>query len=248
MTRDDSQSVYPDLMRSGLERLKTLDANREMLGLFAALEHFRRDLHEQENTAGILDVTGEYVRGLALFHAFGFWLVNPGDFSFEPALVIPASEQVTLWRIVEQEIKSGSFARALRQDDSTFFNTEFNNVASSCVFRPLKLSAQVLGMFCGLLKPDAVHQVTFSVLAVLLGESTDAMATLRRTRQLTTHIDLLDGLLPFCAWCKKVRNDQGYWEQIERYIAQNSRTSVTHGVCPDCRKKFLEGVASPRPQ
>ena len=45
-----------------------------------------------------------------------------------------------------------------------------------------------------------------------------------------------------CAWCKKVRNDSGYWEQIENYISTRSSALFTHGVCPDCQEKFLDGI------
>lgn len=236
------ESLYPDLIKSGLERLKSIGAERELLGLFAGLAQFRRDLQLQDSTAGILEITNDYVAGLGLFRVSGFWLVDPGDFSFEPTLVFPAEDRIALWQVVEEEIKSGRFARALRQDASAFVQSESLHDGEQALLHPLKLSTQVLGMFCGILNRESVPQVAFSVLSLLLGESTDAMATVRSTRELSSQIDVLDGLLPFCAWCKKVRNDQGYWEQIERYIAQNSRTSVTHGVCPDCRKKFLHGV------
>lgn len=43
-----------------------------------------------------------------------------------------------------------------------------------------------------------------------------------------------------CAWCKKVRNDRGYWYQIEKYITANSATKITRGICPDCEEKFLK--------
>jgi hypothetical protein len=239
---EDTASVYPHLIRSGLEKLKQLQVNRELTGLFAALEQFRRDLHQQESTAEILEIAKDYIAALDLLRVSGFWLVDPDDLSFEPTLVLPDAERPLIWQFVEKEIRSGRFARALRQDGSTFLDAEIDGVCVHGVLHPLKLSSQALGMFCGILRDETAHQVAFSVLALLLGETTDAMATLSRTRQLTSQIDLLDGLLPFCAWCKKVRNDQGYWQQIERYIAQNSRTSVTHGVCPDCRRKFLEGM------
>jgi PAS domain S-box-containing protein len=48
----------------------------------------------------------------------------------------------------------------------------------------------------------------------------------------------LSGLLPICAYCKKIRNDEGYWEQIEAYIHEHSEAQFTHGVCPDCYKKL----------
>lgn len=51
-------------------------------------------------------------------------------------------------------------------------------------------------------------------------------------------IKTLTGLLPICANCKKIRNDQGYWERIEAYIAKHSRAEFTHGLCPECREKL----------
>ena len=50
-------------------------------------------------------------------------------------------------------------------------------------------------------------------------------------------IKILTGLLPMCAWCKKVRDDKGYWQRVETYIQEHSDASFTHGICPDCLKK-----------
>ncbi len=47
----------------------------------------------------------------------------------------------------------------------------------------------------------------------------------------------LHGLLPMCAWCKKVRDDQNYWQEVECYIAEHSDAKVTHGICPACMEK-----------
>jgi ligand-binding sensor domain-containing protein len=44
----------------------------------------------------------------------------------------------------------------------------------------------------------------------------------------------LRGLLPMCAWCRKVRSDQGYWEQIEAYVTTHTEVDFTHGICPEC--------------
>jgi len=48
----------------------------------------------------------------------------------------------------------------------------------------------------------------------------------------------LQGLLPICSYCKKVRNDQNYYEQIEGYLMKNADVKFTHGICPECLKKF----------
>lgn len=52
------------------------------------------------------------------------------------------------------------------------------------------------------------------------------------------NIKTLRGLLPVCAYCKKVRNDKGYWEQIEGYLSEHSQAEFTHGVCPECMVKL----------
>ena len=62
----------------------------------------------------------------------------------------------------------------------------------------------------------------------LIQELQDALAQVRTLR----------GLIPICAWCKRIRNDQGYWEQLESYIKSHSEADFTHGMCPDCAKKL----------
>jgi sigma-B regulation protein RsbU (phosphoserine phosphatase) len=52
------------------------------------------------------------------------------------------------------------------------------------------------------------------------------------------NIKKLSGLLPICASCKKIRDDKGYWNQIEQYIAEHSEAEFSHGICPDCVRKL----------
>ncbi|NJN97662.1 MAG: hypothetical protein HC875_28075 [Anaerolineales bacterium] len=49
-------------------------------------------------------------------------------------------------------------------------------------------------------------------------------------------IKTLGGIIPICASCKKVRNDDGYWEQVETYITEHSEVWFSHGIYPDCMK------------
>jgi PAS domain S-box-containing protein len=51
-------------------------------------------------------------------------------------------------------------------------------------------------------------------------------------------VKTLNGLLPICASCKRIRDDQGYWQQVETYIAEHTNADFTHGICPDCLEKF----------
>lgn len=51
-------------------------------------------------------------------------------------------------------------------------------------------------------------------------------------------VQRLSGLLPMCAWCRKVRDDEGYWQQLEQYVTQHSDTRITHGICPSCKENL----------
>lgn len=53
-------------------------------------------------------------------------------------------------------------------------------------------------------------------------------------------VKLLQGLIPICAWCKKVRDDRNYWQQVEQYVTEHSEARFTHSICPDCRAKYVE--------
>jgi PAS domain S-box-containing protein len=65
----------------------------------------------------------------------------------------------------------------------------------------------------------------------LISELQDALANIRT----------LKGMLPICASCKKVRDDKGYWNQIEAYVSEHSEAEFTHAICPECAKKLYPG-------
>lgn len=59
----------------------------------------------------------------------------------------------------------------------------------------------------------------------------------RRVRELETalaNVKRLQGLLPICSYCKRVRNDGNYWQQVDMYLAENTEARLSHGFCPDC--------------
>jgi len=54
------------------------------------------------------------------------------------------------------------------------------------------------------------------------------------------HVTRLQGLLPICMYCKKIRNDQNYWTQVETYVSDHSGARFSHSICPECRTKHIE--------
>ncbi|MBN2398699.1 MAG: hypothetical protein JXI32_09985 [Deltaproteobacteria bacterium] len=61
-------------------------------------------------------------------------------------------------------------------------------------------------------------------------------------------IKTLSGLIPICASCKKIRNDEGYWQQVEIYVRDRSTAQFSHGICPDCFEKLYPGYQYPHEQ
>jgi hypothetical protein len=61
----------------------------------------------------------------------------------------------------------------------------------------------------------------------------------KRVQEAIGELKVLSGLLPMCAWCKKIRDDQGYWSKIEAYLSARTDAQFTHGICPDCTKKVI---------
>jgi len=53
-------------------------------------------------------------------------------------------------------------------------------------------------------------------------------------------IQTLSGLIPICSHCKKIRNDGGYYEQLEKYIMDHSDAVFSHGICPECAEKIYQ--------
>ncbi len=69
----------------------------------------------------------------------------------------------------------------------------------------------------------------------LEGERTTSLSSLRNA---LAEVKKLSGFLPICASCKKIRDDTGYWNDIESYISEHSETQFSHGICPDCMRKL----------
>ncbi|MBW6486369.1 MAG: hypothetical protein K0B01_09495 [Syntrophobacterales bacterium] len=52
----------------------------------------------------------------------------------------------------------------------------------------------------------------------------------------------MSGMLPICSYCKKIRDDKGYWNQLEAYIHDHSEAQFSHGICPECARKYFPEI------
>jgi AmiR/NasT family two-component response regulator len=91
-----------------------------------------------------------------------------------------------------------------------------------------------------LIKPSTVREIQRTIL-IAIARFADLMRLQRLNQDLQEALDnikTLRGLLPICASCKKIRDDQGYWTQIETYIHRHSEADFSHSICPECAKKL----------
>lgn len=65
---------------------------------------------------------------------------------------------------------------------------------------------------------------------------------IHRLQDALDHVRTLSGMLPICSYCKKIRDDKGYWNQLETYLRNHSGTEFTHSICPDCAIKVIEDL------
>jgi GAF domain-containing protein len=97
-------------------------------------------------------------------------------------------------------------------------------------FQPREVTPRVLGM---------LHLLARMVMTTMdLHRVTDELASeVLKVRNLT-------GLLPICAGCKNIRNDSGYWQRVESYVQEHSQAEFTHGMCPECAKKYFPNITT----
>ncbi len=79
--------------------------------------------------------------------------------------------------------------------------------------------------------------------SVLVSEITQQKATEAALREALADIKTLEGLMPICAWCRRIRDDKGYWSSLERYVIEHTNAQITHGICEACATDVFPGAS-----
>lgn len=156
--------------------------------------------------------------------------------------------QPSNWRMVLNGLVWGGLSLAsawcLRRAAEHFWKPTFAPASvflAHAVFHALRIVLAMLFNMQGWSEASMALQflgdleVSFFMVALFVGILI-ANLQVRHDELSSAHAEVhaLSGLLPICAWCKKVRNDDGYWQQVEDYFACRSQITFTHGVCADC--------------
>ena len=158
--------------------------------------------------------------------------------------------------------KFRAFVRSGRETGTFHVRTPFDGIRRTLVTR--RVSGQPFYVLVAVADRDylggwrrEVAQEVFE-LVLILGITLVGFRFIRRAwlRQQTIQADLeralaevktLGGLLPICSHCKKIRDDGGYWNQLEAYLSEHTEAEFTHGICPDCAREYFprKGASPP---
>ncbi len=136
--------------------------------------------------------------------------------------------------IIRDALKDGRFANSLlvRRPPHIRFYAGFPLITPE---------GHALGTLCAIdRKPRDLSPDQTKAMEALARQVMDRLELRRVSNQLAQaleHVKTLHGLLPICAWCKRIRDDHGYWAQVEAYMKQHSDVEFTHGICPECMEK-----------
>ncbi len=101
-----------------------------------------------------------------------------------------------------------------------------------------KLQGKAQELLAALTELRRKNKVLQSEIAERQQVEKDKERLIQQLREALENVRKLRGLLPICAYCKKIRDDQGYWNQLESYLSQHADVTFTHSVCPECSKKI----------
>ena len=104
--------------------------------------------------------------------------------------------------------------------------------------------AKVTGPFGYIVKPFRERDLHIAIEFALYKSRMEGERNLliHQLKDALENVRTLSGMLPICSYCKKIRDDKGYWQQLEAYITEHSEALFSHGICPVCAEKVKEEV------
>jgi|GEM_PF-1040517 len=207
-----------DVMREMKRYRESLDYSLRGLAVAQEIHSLIREKVAYKTCAEAYQAMKQYEEALDYYQKYQVY--SDSVFSVEQAA--KTAEFEIIYQVIrkEKEIELLKLDRSLKESEIRRQRSlKYASMASAVIF--LLMSA--LTLFFVLQKDKLNRRLRKSLLE--LQAAMDEIKTLK-------------GLIPICANCKKIRNDQGFWEQIEQYIADHSEAEFTHGICPECAKEL----------
>jgi PAS domain S-box-containing protein len=208
------------------------------------LELRQKDSGMQED----LRERGQHYRILADFtYDWEYWIDAQGKFVY----MSPSCQRVTGYSCQEFFEDSGLLEQIVHPDDCGVVIAHLNNDITGHEPSPRSLDFRIVHRDGGIRWISHVCQAVRGDHAEWMGRRCsnrditerkkaegERERLIEQLQQALAQVKALSGFLPICASCKKIRDDQGYWQQIESYIREHSEAEFSHGLCPDCARRL----------
>jgi K+-sensing histidine kinase KdpD len=129
---------------------------------------------------------------------------------------------------------------------STWYNGRAWGIGYAIVLPLVRLYFNTIWSIPWTMVEGSINAVIRISVLLLLAYLVDKVA--ERTKTKEKEVKLLEGLLPICASCKKIRDENREWQVLEAYITRHSQAKFSHGVCPDCAKRLYGVNAASSPE
>jgi CheY-like chemotaxis protein len=123
-------------------------------------------------------------------------------------------------------------------DADTALEESYRAGATDFIAKPIR-PIEFLARVKAALETKAAYDQVRSELKLRTRAEREKEKVIAQLQTAIEEIQTLSGMLPICAACKKIRDDSGYWNQIENYISEHSNAEFSHSICPDCAKSYL---------
>lgn len=143
---------------------------------------------------------------------------------------MPVMDGLKMARAIREESKGALIIVTTAHSDAAYMLDAIDIGVDQYVVKPVSVEklARAIDTCAERIEYRAALKLHLAEREVLIKDLREALA----------RVKLLSGFLPICASCKNIRDDRGYWQQIESYIREHSEVEFSHGICPDCAKRL----------
>ncbi|MFO7600217.1 MAG: PAS domain S-box protein [Candidatus Desulfacyla sp.] len=183
-------------------------------------------------------------RNIAEISLAGVYIIQDGIFTY-------ANKKFAeiLGYSVEECLNNMHFGQTVYPEDLDIVREQIRKRISGTInsanytFRGIKKNGEIihLEIFGSTIQLTEKRAVAGSILDITARKQVEEQREelIEALQKALSEVKTLRGFLPICSYCKKIRDDKGYWDQIESYIHKHSDAEFSHGICPECAKKYF---------
>ena len=216
-------------------------------GLEQRVRELERAESERKSSEKELLESEEKFRNIVEISLAGIYIIQAGIFKY-----VNKKFAEILGYSVEECLDNMPFQQTVHPEDLNLVREQISQRISGKVdsvhytFRGIRKDGKVIHVeiFGSTIQLEGKPSVSGSILDIterkLMEKDRDNLIV--DLQKSLSEVKTLRGFLPICSHCKKIRDDKGYWNQIESYIQEHSETEFSHGICPECAKKYYPDI------